>query len=134
MNKFIILFFLFINIGLSQGAWSFSNRTHGELVWKTIKTENFNIHFHEEIYEIAVKGANIAEKIRPIIMKQVGLGSLPKLSIVFTSEDEIHRSNFIIGFVGKRFKSLIEANTAARSSERINLSVIRRNKKRIRLT
>ena len=89
MNKFIILFFLYFNIVLSQGAWIFSNRTHGELVWKTIKTENFNIHFHEEIYEIAVKGANIAEKIRPIIMKQVGLDSLPKLSIVFTSEDEI---------------------------------------------
>ena len=51
--------------------------------------ENFNIHFHEEIYEIAVKGANIAEKIRPIIMRQVGLDSLPKLNIVFTSEDEI---------------------------------------------
>ena len=89
MNKFIILFFLFFNIGLSQGAWSFSNRTHGELNWKTIETENFNIHFHEEIYEIAVKGANIAEEIRPIIMEQVGLDSLPKLSIVFTSEDEI---------------------------------------------
>ena len=36
-----------------------------------------------------MKGANIAEKIRPTLMKQVGLDSLRRLDIIFTSEDEI---------------------------------------------
>ena len=67
----------------------FSNRTHPELSWETIKTENFNIHYHDDIYDIALKGANMAEKLRPILMKQVGLDSLRRLDIVFTSVNSI---------------------------------------------
>ena len=78
-----------MNIVYSQGAWMVSNRTHPELSWETIKTENFNIHFHDGIYDIALKGANIAEKIRPTLMKQVDIDSLQRLDIIFTSEDEI---------------------------------------------
>ena len=78
-----------LNFCFSQGAWMLSNRTHPELEWATIKTKNFNIHYHDDIYDIALKGANIAEKVRPILMKQVGLDSLIRLDIVFTSEDEI---------------------------------------------
>ena len=66
-----------------------SNRTHPELEWETIKTQNFNVHFHNGLYDIALKGANIAEKIRGTLMDQVGLDSLQKLDIVFTTEDEI---------------------------------------------
>ena len=89
MKIFITLIFIIINFSFSQGAWMFSNRTHPELEWETIKTENFNIHYHNDIYEIAIKGANIAEKVRPILMEQVGLEELKKLDIVFTAEDEV---------------------------------------------
>ena len=89
MKIFITLIFIIINFSFSQGAWMFSNRTHPELEWETIQTENFNIHYHKDIYEIAIKGANIAEKVRPILMEQVGLEELKKLDIVFTAEDEV---------------------------------------------
>ena len=89
MNKRILYLYLLINFVYSQGTWAWNNRTHPELKWNTIKTENFNIHFHDGIYDIALKGANIAEKIRPTLMKQVDIDSLQRLDIIFTSEDEI---------------------------------------------
>ena len=89
MIKNIIPLYLLVNLVYSQGAWMFSNRTHPELKWETIKTENFNVHFHDGLYDIALKGANLAEKIRPILMKQVGLDILRRLDIVFTTEDEV---------------------------------------------
>ena len=89
MKILISIIFIIINFSFSQGAWMFSNRTHPELIWETIKTKNFNIHYHSDIYEIAIKGANIAEKVRPILMEQVGLKELKKLDIVFTAEDEV---------------------------------------------
>ena len=89
MIKKVICKIVFINFIFSQGAWMVSNRTHPELEWETIKTQNFNVHFHNGLYDIALKGANIAEKIRGTLMEQVGLDSLQKLDIVFTTEDEI---------------------------------------------
>ena len=89
MIKKVICKIVFINFIFSQGAWMVSNRTHPELEWETIKTQNFNVHFHNGLYDIALKGANIAEKIRGTLMDQVGLDSLQKLDIVFTTEDEI---------------------------------------------
>ena len=73
-----------------------NNRTHGELNWTTIETENFNVHYHQGLREIAVRGASIAEQIRPTLMRQVGLGAMSKLDIIFTSEDEI-RNGFALG-------------------------------------
>ena len=89
MKILFTVFIITLNFCFSQGAWMLSNRTHPELEWETIKTKNFNIHYHDDIYDIALKGANIAEKVRPILMRQVGLDSLIRLDIVFTSEDEI---------------------------------------------
>ena len=37
MKIFITLIFIIINFSFSQGAWMFSNRTHPELEWETIK-------------------------------------------------------------------------------------------------
>lgn len=72
-----------------QGTWVMTGRTHPELQWSTLKTEHFNVHFHNGIEQIAAKGAAIAEKIRPDLLKQVGLDSLPRVDIIFTAEDEI---------------------------------------------
>ena len=54
MKTLILIFITFLHYAHSQGAWMMSNRTHPELDWRTIKTENFNIHYHEDIYEIAI--------------------------------------------------------------------------------
>tara|TARA_B100000131_G_scaffold118361_1_gene115396 strand:- start:2237 stop:5182 length:2946 start_codon:yes stop_codon:yes gene_type:complete len=87
-NLFLIgiVFFSFLK---ATGTWMWNNRTHGELKWKTITTKNFNIHYHQGLRKIAIKGARIAEQSRPILIQQMGLDSLPKLDIVFTSEDEV---------------------------------------------
>ena len=66
-----------------------SNRTHPELKWKTFQTTNFNIHYHEDIQQIAIRGANMAEQMRSILLEQVGLDTIPRLDIVFTTEDEV---------------------------------------------
>ena len=66
-----------------------NQRTHGEIKWKTLKTENFDIHYYEKIEKIALQGATIAEQIRPILIEQMGIEVLPRLSIAFTEEDEI---------------------------------------------
>ena len=73
----------------AMGTWIFNNRPHGELKWNTIQTENFDVHYHEGIRDIAVRGASMAEQIRPILMQQMGLDTLPRLDIAFTSEDEV---------------------------------------------
>jgi len=72
-----------------MGTWIFNNRSHGELKWSTIKTENFDVHYHNDIRDIAVRGASMAEQIRPVLMKQMGIKDLPRLDIAFTAEDEV---------------------------------------------
>ena len=73
----------------AMGTWIFNNRSHGELEWSTIQTENFDVHYHNNIRDIAVRGASMAEQIRPVLMKQMGLTDLPRLDIAFTAEDEV---------------------------------------------
>ena len=73
----------------ATGAWMMNQRTHGEIKWKTLKTENFDIHYYEKIEKIAHQGATIAEQISPVLMEQMGIDELPRLSIAFTEEDEI---------------------------------------------
>ena len=41
--------------------------------WYTIKTDNFNVHYHKEIEEIALSGANIAEQTQSILDQIDGL-------------------------------------------------------------
>ena len=81
-----LMIFSFLN---AMGTWIFNNRTHGELKWSTIQTENFDVHYHKGIRDIAVSGASMAEQIRPVLMKQMGIETLPRLDIAFTSEDEV---------------------------------------------
>ena len=89
MKKVTLLFILLLSLLFGQGTWQWTGRVHPELKWSTIVTENFNIHYHQGIEEIAKQGASIAEQVRPVLMKQVGLESLPRVDIVFTTEDEI---------------------------------------------
>ena len=89
MLKTLFISIAFIYGLYGNGAWMWNNRTHGELSWSTIETENFNVHYHQGIRNIALKGASIAEQVRPTLIKQMGLDNLPKLDIVFTAEDEV---------------------------------------------
>ena len=89
VRTFLMLSFLVCSIINAMGTWIFNNRPHGELKWNTIQTENFDVHYHEGIRDIAVRGASMAEQIRPILMQQMGLDTLPRLDIAFTSEDEV---------------------------------------------
>jgi hypothetical protein len=85
----IISLLFFIKFVDATGTWMFNQRTHSEIEWKTIKTKHFDIHYYDEIEKIAIKGASIAEQIRPTLMEQMGLKTLDRLSIAFTAEDEI---------------------------------------------
>ena len=90
-TKILIAIFSILSISTlsGMGTWIFNNRSHGELKWSTIQTENFDVHYHDGIREIAVKGASMAEQIRPVLMKQMGIKNLPRLDIAFTAEDEV---------------------------------------------
>lgn len=85
----IINVLLSFSIVSATGAWMMNQRTHGEIKWKTFKTKNFDIHYYEKIEKIAFQGATIAEQIRPILIEQMDIEVLPRLSIAFTEEDEI---------------------------------------------
>ena len=85
MNKLILL--LFISSIFCQGPWMMNDRTHSELDWTTMKTDYFNIHYHNGIEDIAIKGATIAEQVIPTLMKQMGLETLPILDVIFTNEE-----------------------------------------------
>jgi len=84
----IFIFLLLLTQGFSQ-TWSWTGRTHGELDWSTIETENYRIHYHQGIENIAKEGASIAEQVRPILLKQMDLEDIPTIDIIFTTEDEI---------------------------------------------
>ncbi len=89
MKYFTTVFILATSLLQATGAWMMSGRTHPELNWHTIETDHFDVHYHEGIRDIAVKGASIAEQVRPILMEQMGLDTLRRLDIVFTTEDEV---------------------------------------------
>jgi len=89
LSRVTFLFILLFHQLLGQGTWQWTGRVHPELRWSTITTEYFDVHYHQGIEKIAKQGASIAEQVRPILMKQVGLETLPRIDIIFTTEDEI---------------------------------------------
>ena len=89
MNRKIVCLIIFLTSLSAQNTWSWSGRVHPELKWQTISTQNFNIHFHQGIEEIAKEGAILAEHFRPTLLEQMDLDTIPKIDIIFTTEDEI---------------------------------------------
>ena len=89
MNNKILLLILFLTTISAQSTWIMSGRVHPELKWETISTAHFNIHFHQGIEDIAKDGAVLAEHYRPTRLKQMELDTIPKIDIIFTTEDEI---------------------------------------------
>ncbi|MCS5661293.1 MAG: hypothetical protein NZ842_12915, partial [Dehalococcoidia bacterium] len=70
-------------------TWAWTGRVHPELDWYTISTDNFNVHYHQDLEEIARRGALIAENVLPTLLKQMDLDSIPTIDIVFTAADEV---------------------------------------------
>jgi hypothetical protein len=70
-------------------TWTWTGRVHPELEWSTITTENFNVHYHNGLEEIARQGARISENALPTLLKQMALDSIPTIDVVFTSADEV---------------------------------------------
>ena len=109
MNIRSVLFLLISSIIYGQ-TWAWTYRTHGELVWNTITTENFRIHYHDGIQSIAKEGASISEQALPILLEQMNLKEIPIIDIIFTTEDEIMN-----GFAGPTYQTFIwvDQNDAA---------------------
>ncbi|MBN4081388.1 PD40 domain-containing protein [Caldithrix abyssi] len=89
MKKILITIFSLFTLTTAQSTWMWSGRVHPELKWQTISTEHFNIHYHQGIEDIAKEGAIIAEHVRPTLLAQMDLDTIPKIDIIFTSEDEV---------------------------------------------
>ena len=91
MKKIPVLILSFIVTIFAQAplTWQWTGRVHPELKWNTIQTENFNVHYHQGIEDIAKQGASIAEQVRPALLTQMDLDSIPRIDIIFTTEDEI---------------------------------------------
>ncbi len=70
-------------------TWQWTGRVHSELDWHTLETKHFNIHYHDGIEELAKQGASISEQVLPTLLKQMDLGTIPKIDLTFTSADEI---------------------------------------------
>ena len=89
INKISFFILILLQIANAQNTAMFSGRAHPELKWKTISTENFNVHYHQGIEEIANKGAILAEHYRPTLLVEMKVDTIPKIDIIFTTEDEI---------------------------------------------
>ena len=89
MSRFTFLLISIITIGSAQNTAMFSGRAHPELKWKTISTKHFNVHYHQGIEEIANEGAILAEHYYPTLLAQIKVDTIPKIDIIFTTEDEI---------------------------------------------
>lgn len=89
MKKLSFLILALFAIGSAQNTAMFSGRAHPELKWNTISTKHFNVHYHQGIEEIANEGAILAEHYRPTLLVQMDVDTIPKIDIIFTTEDEI---------------------------------------------
>ena len=89
MKKLPVLILILFTVLNAQNTYMFSGRVHPELKWQTISTKHFNIHYHQGIEDIAKEGAIIAEHVRPTLLAQMDLDTIPRIDIIFTTEDEI---------------------------------------------
>ncbi len=95
LNIFICLFAAG-NLG-AQGPWQMTGRTHSELDWFTLETEHYNVHYHNGIEDIAERGASIAEQVWQPLLDQLDMDTIPKIDIIFTTQDEI-MNGYAYGF------------------------------------
>ena len=83
MNQFFLII-LISNIIYSQGWYN-----HPELEWKTIETEHFLIHYHDETYRSAQETAAVSEKIYGPITTFYEFEPDSKTHIIIQDTDDI---------------------------------------------
>ena len=86
MNKNIYIKTLFIFISILFGQTKYN---HPELNWKTFETDNFLIHFYDDTEHSAREGAEVAERIYPIVTDLYEYKPPQKTHIIFTDVDDI---------------------------------------------
>ena len=59
MKNRIVIFILFLGSVYGQFQWY----NHSELVWKTIETSHFKIHYHQGTERSAREAAEVAEHV-----------------------------------------------------------------------
>lgn len=84
---FIALTLLGVVLTHSQTSWSafFDPKLH----WKTVKTPHFNIHFHDGEEEIALRMADIAEKVYTKLSPEIRWKPWGRTEVVLTDTTDI---------------------------------------------
>jgi hypothetical protein len=83
-NSIFILLSILLSILFGQAQYN-----HPEIEWKTIETNHFLIHFYDETESSAREGAEVAERIYPIITELYDYEPFQKTHIIFTDVDDI---------------------------------------------
>jgi hypothetical protein len=95
------VFYLLVLLGLrpvsAQVSFDmFTGSNHPELEWQTLRTEHFEIHFHQGLEETARDCADIAEQVYEPITRQLGVAPRGLTHLAITDVDEIS-NGFAIG-------------------------------------
>ncbi|MCF7802046.1 MAG: hypothetical protein K9N34_08500 [Candidatus Marinimicrobia bacterium] len=89
LMRLVLLSVLASGVLGQAGFFAWNQRTHPELTWYTLETEHFNIHYHNGIESIALKAAQIAEQVYPVILEQIQVEPWGKTDVTLTTEDEV---------------------------------------------
>ncbi|MCH8327530.1 MAG: PD40 domain-containing protein, partial [Candidatus Marinimicrobia bacterium] len=87
-----------------------NGRTHPELEWQVISTENFRVHYHQGLDSDALEAAAIAEAAFPQLLEQLAVPKFGPIDIVLTNEDEIMNA---FARPGRRVVIWVNQNSAA---------------------
>ena len=86
MKKKIVFSVLCIFISILFGQAQYN---HPEIYWETFETDHFNIHFYDITEHSAREGAEVAERVYPMITDLYDYEPKQKTHIIFTDVDDI---------------------------------------------
>ena len=76
---------------------------HPEINWQTFETDHFNIHFYDVTEHSAREGAEVAERVYPIITDLYDYEPQQKTHIIFTDVDDISKSQLFFSAIFESF-------------------------------
>jgi hypothetical protein len=83
-NSYFRVFLYLLSILFGQTQYN-----HPEINWQTFETDHFNIHFYDVTEHSAREGAEVAERVYPIITDLYDYEPQQKTHIIFTDVDDI---------------------------------------------
>ena len=78
-----------IQLILFSILWGRTTYNHPEIQWSTFETNHFLIHFYDDTESSAREGAEVAERIYPMITDLYNYEPVQKTHIIFTDVDDI---------------------------------------------